>query len=121
VAVGIYGEHSCEGVYARCEVVATLGGEEQTFHEIKRLQNANLMPRKGSASRPLTMYCLNLARENERLGYRHWLWMDLQGQPAREATGYEFFQGYGFYATDGTFIFIDTYGKEIAHVGTGVK
>lgn len=89
VAVAISGNYSGIRVYAMNELIEHLGGTENAFHEIKRLQNKNFLPRMGGEGKPLTMLDLRYARENERMGSRHWQWRSI----TRGNTNY---YGYGY-------------------------
>lgn len=108
VAVAISGNFSGVRVYAMNELVDVLGGTESAFHEIKRLQNKNFLPRMGGEGKPLTMRDLQLARENEQLGYRHWQWKSV----TRWSTDY---WGYG-YVDGNEFVFVNSDGSEFERV-----
>lgn len=100
VAVAISGNYSGVAVYAMNELVESLGGTEPAFHEIKRLQNKNFLPRMGGEGKPLTALDLRYAGENERMGYRHWQWRSI----VRGRTNY-----YGYGHVDGNeFCFVKT-------------
>jgi hypothetical protein len=89
VAVAISGNFSGVAVYAMNELVASLGGTEKAFHEIKRLQNKKFLPRMGGEGKPLTMLDLRYARVNEHMGYRHWQWRSI-------IRGHTNYYGYGY-------------------------
>lgn len=118
----IQGDHSQAAVYATTEVISDLGGDTAAFHEIKRLQKANMLPRLGSESRPLTRRDIAYARQNEDLGCRHWQHRHLQGGNVRRDTGYDFVYGYGY--RDGSlFVLVDGSGRvefkvEVGSAGT---
>ena len=103
VAVAISGNFSGVRVYAMNELVEALGGTEPAFHEIKRLQNKNTLPRMGGEGKPLTMRDLELARENERLGCRHWQWKSI-------TRGHTNYYGYG-YVDGNEFVFVNNDGS----------
>jgi excisionase family DNA binding protein len=105
-AVEITGDHSPHPVYANVDVVDALGGPETAYHRIKRWQNAGLMPRMGSRAWPLTLRDLRLAQANEKLGRRHWQFLQPQGEMTRQSTGYDFVSGYG-YITDEEIVIVD--------------
>ncbi len=107
-AVAISGDFSGVSVYATNELVEALGGIESAFHEIKRLQNRNMLPRMGSVGKPLTVRDLQLARENERMGHRHWQWKSI----TRNKWNY---WGYG-YMDENEFVFILSDGSEFQRV-----
>lgn len=121
-AARIQGDHSLAAVYATTEVINDLGGETAAFHEIKRLQNANMLPRLGSESRPLTRRDIAYARQNEAMGRRHWQHRHLQGGNVHRDTGYDFVYGYGY--QDGSlFVLVDGSGRveykvEVGSAGT---
>jgi len=114
-AVAITGDHSPWAVHAETEVVEQLGGDELAYHEIKRLQNNNLFPRMGSASKPLTLRDLAYARENEQRGEKYWRWLQLEGHQVRRSTGYDYVYGYG-HATDNGYVIVDRTGNVIYDV-----
>lgn len=96
-AVKIVGDHSPHPIFADAAVVEGIGGPVPTYHEIKRLANMFLLPRMGSSVWPFTERDLRYARENERLGQRHWQWYhNLEGQRVQQSTGYDFVNGYGY-------------------------
>lgn len=118
-AARIQGDHALVAVYATTEVIGDLGGDEAAFHEIKRLQNANLLPRMGSESRPLTRCDMSYARQNEAMGCRHWQWYSLQGGNVHRDTGYHYVQGYGYQAGNHVIIVNSTTGRELYRVEVG--
>jgi len=113
VALAITGDHSIVAVYATNEVIDLLGGVEQTFHTLKRKQREGLLPRMGSASRPLTMRDMELLAENERRGQHYWQYKSLQGYRVRGATGYDCVWGYGYHDGGGDFIIPDSSGNAL--------
>ncbi|HBA90873.1 MAG TPA: hypothetical protein DCZ08_03565 [Anaerolineaceae bacterium] len=115
VATAITGTYSGVGVYVMNDVIATLGGIETAFHEIKRLENLNFLPRMGGEGHPITLRDMALARENERLGKRHWRWYHLEGSSVHASTGYDVVYGYG-YAENEKIIIVDAHGKTVYQV-----
>lgn len=112
-AVTIYGDHSSMPVYAYTEVVEALGGVELAFHEIKRLQGRNMLPRMGSQSRPLKMRDITYARENEQRGEKYWQWLQFTG--VREQTGYDYVYGYG-HKTDTGYVIVNADGSTFEEI-----
>lgn len=88
-AVAIYDNYASTPVFATLELVKQLEGESTTFHEIKRLENARLLPRIGTEGNPTTVVDFNFALENENLGKRKWVWKKIT-----QGRYYEF--GYGY-------------------------
>lgn len=70
--LSITGDHSHVSVEATFELIEQLGGIETAFHRIKAAQNANLLPRMGSAARPLTQWDWTLFEKNTELGRKHY-------------------------------------------------
>ena len=103
-AVRIIGDYSPHAVVAETAVIEQLGGIEPAYHEIKRLQNAHLLPRRGSSKWPLSERDLRYARDNEGPGEQHWQYKQMEGPRVRECTGYDFVNGYGYMA-GGEFVF----------------
>lgn len=105
-AVRIIGDYSPHPIYVMADTAILLGGIESTYHEIKRLQHADRLPRMGSSSHPLTLRDMRYARENEQRGMRFWQYKSLEGPCVKESTGYDCVYGYGHY--DGTdFVFVN--------------
>lgn len=111
-AVQIIGDYSPHPITAMMDVIEGLGGIEPAYHEIKRLANRFLLPRTGSAERPLTQRDMRYARENETLGKRHWRWFNLQNGNVKRDTGYDFVYGYGFRA-DGAITLVNADDKPV--------
>lgn len=106
--VAIFGDYSNLAVYIMLEALQTEfnGDVEEAFHAIKRMQNENLLPRKGSASRPLTSLDFDLYRKNKELGRRHWQWLSETSHDVRKCTGYDSVWGYG-YRIEAGFVIVD--------------
>ena len=116
-AAHITGDYSPHPIYAMIAVVEALGGSEKAYHEIKRLQNAVLLPRKGSKARPLTERDMRYARENEARHARHWQWYDLEGFPVKRDTGYDFVNGYGYADASGTITLVNANDEPVYVIG----
>jgi hypothetical protein len=107
--ISITGNYSGTAICAMNELVAALGGIEPTFHEIKRLQNNQLLPRMGGVGKPLTMRDLQLARDNEQRGERYWQWRSI-------TRGRTYFYGYG-HVDGNAFVFVNSDGSVFDRVG----
>jgi excisionase family DNA binding protein len=113
IAVKIWGLHSPHPVIITTELMEKLGGPEPAFHRIKALEKDNCLPRFGEETHPLTLRDLSYAEENERLGYRHWLYAKHQGQHVRESTGYDMVWGYQQYDDEGRVVVVDAIDKPL--------
>ena len=103
----IYGDHSSQPVIATAEVVAELGGDEQAFHAVKKIER--FLPGPMLEKHPLGMKELGYARQNQEKGEKYWQWRRMQGQVVKKCTGYDYVQGYG-HPVDGGFAFVNSQG-----------
>lgn len=95
-AVKIYGDFSTDPVICHVNVVAMFGGIPETFHGVKALLKANMLPRAGSESRPLKTFDIQCGRDNVERGERYWQYRSFTGHKARSSTGYDTVRGHGF-------------------------
>jgi len=93
-------------VYVMDEILKDYKTENHCFSAIRELQRSRLMPRMGSAARPLKARDFQLYRRNKKLGYRKWQWIQSTAQGVRESTGYDSVWGYGYY-TDNGFVIVN--------------
>ena len=105
-AVSIIGDYSPHAVVAETVVIDQLGGIESAYHEIKRLQNSCLLPRRGSSVWPLSERDLRYALDNEQRDHQYWQFKHMEGPRVRECTGYDFVHGYG-YMDGNEFVFVN--------------
>ena len=106
-------------VYVAADVLRNkfAGDENEAFYFIRDLQQRGMLPRMGSEARPLRERDFELAARNVCLGKRFWRWIQSAGAAVREATGYDWVCGFGYY-TDSGFIIVSKDGEIIYSVKT---
>ena len=98
IGLSIRGDHSGTAVHASNEAIELFGSIDEAFHRIKALQSSKMLPRMGSASRPISLRDLELAGYNILLNQRRFVFNQI-------THGREFWSGYG-YKEGNFFVFI---------------